>query len=391
MSDRKTILFVTPDLAMGGAQRSISNVAAALAANYHVKVVVFNREHTVAYADVLSQVEILSLDVIPGPSWLSKFSAMSKRITRLRMIKRNLKPVASISFLEGADYINIISRVGERIILSIRGSKLHDEIMLRSNFALRKRIITSLYKRADAIVCVNHGIVNELIENYKLPANRLRVIYNFYDHAMIKQKSQEELSPEMNRFFQHAIISMSGRLSIEKGQVLIVRALAELKKRNPSIKLLLVGDGPEKDNIMTQAKALGLTAVYKTIQGSPDIFITGEVSNVFKYVSRSKIYVLNSSSEGFPNGLAEAMICGVPVLSSDCPYGPAEILGKDSPQLIPFVNVSSDAAIDAWTNRILTLVNDENQRGEFSRKGIDRMSSFDSSTLVAQWIEVIEK
>jgi glycosyltransferase involved in cell wall biosynthesis len=398
--------MIIPEMSMGGAQRSLAKISYELRKKHDVWVAVFNRNHTIAKA---YQSDLLSLDVETGSGFLIKAKAFVFRVIRLRTLKKRLRIDVSISFLEGADYINVLSRIGDRVILSIRGSKLHDENMHRAGFSWRRRLIQYLYRRADTIVCVNYGIADEMLEYYSIKNVPIRTIYNFYDIEAIQHLANQQLPQAVQNLYSEQTLIMSGRLAREKGHYFVVQLFAELRKQHKKLRLILVGDGLETEPIIRFAESLDLIIAYTdnelSYRSNPDIYITGDQENVFSYLKRGTLYILNSSSEGFPNGLAEAMICGLPVLSADCPYGPREILCQ-TPQkrglndvefadygiLLPVPGNSPDKAIfDKWFNSIHKMLDSEEFRSEYSKKGVNRIKNISSNKMIQQWYEVIEK
>ena len=399
------LLFVIPEMSMGGAQRSVDKISTALALNHNVWIVVFNRTHVVAKA---SQKQLLSLEVSSGSGAFVKMRAFALRVIRLRALKRKLNIDVSISFLEGADYINVLSASQEKVILSIRGSKVHDENMHRSGFEFRRWLIRFLYKKAHAIVCVNKGIAREMTEYYGIKNVPVSTIYNFYDIPEARLLAGKPLPQAVMNLYNCQTIVMSGRIAREKGHRFVVKLFAELKKQVQHVKLLVVGDGPDKDILVSLAESLHLSVAYTVNelarQPDPDLFITGDQENVFSYLKHGTIYVLNSSSEGFPNGLAEAMICGLPVVAADCPYGPREILCQtpemkeltdiefaDYGVLLPMPGEEPSASIfDCWMQAILQLLSSEQLRLGYSNKGSDRMEGFTGEKIVKMWRQIVE-
>lgn len=396
----RNIVFIIPEMSMGGAQRSVAKIAAELSERYRTHVIVFNRNYNPRFDHMLGKAKIVSLDVSSGPGLITKLISFVKRVRRLRRLKKELNTDVAISFLEGADYINLLSKGRERVIISIRGSKVHDEIMRSKFFFVRRLLISRWYRRADMIIAVNEGIRKELNDYYNLTKVAKRVVYNFYDLDEVTKQANEDVGTTTNGFFQSPVIAMSGRLAIEKGQVAVARIFSQVRKTLPNIRLMLIGEGPERNAITRFCTSSGLHVSYQVPEIETDVWITGSVENVFKYLHRSTVYILNSSSEGFPNGLAEAMACGIPVMSADCPYGPAEILhpGRadgsteiivENGLLLPMTN--RPEAIDIWTRYLIELLQDKSLRDRLSMNAKRRIADFSKDKIVPQWINAIEE
>ena len=105
MTERKVLLII-PELCMGGAQRTLSKLSVELARRHKVWVVIFNKDAAIAYP---LGGKLLSLEVAGANNPITKLIAFRKRVARLKKIKKDIRPDISISFLEGADYINVLS------------------------------------------------------------------------------------------------------------------------------------------------------------------------------------------------------------------------------------------------------------------------------------------
>jgi glycosyltransferase involved in cell wall biosynthesis len=398
----KNILFVIPEMSMGGAQRSLAKISELLSSKYRISIVVFNKQHTVP---TWVKSSLYSLDVIPGTSVFSKIISFLLRIWRLRELKKKLAIDLTISFLEGADYINILSRRNDLILLSIRGSKIHDENMLNKGFRFRAFLIRLLYRRADGIVCVSEGLKHEMVYYFGIRRVPVYVIYNFYNLVDINRMAEEVLSTHEQSFLANPVLAMSGRLAIEKGNEFILHVFAALKIKMSNAKLILIGDGPLATKLIKTSEDLGLKVCYKNaLHGSEnDVWITGERANVFNLLAYAKLYILNSSSEGFPNGLAEALALGVPVIAADCPYGPREMIKFASPTwnriqepelvdsgiLMPLSSFTNES-IALWANTIYNMMNNTANLHSLSIKAKERMRKFTEEEGLLKWLQLIQ-
>jgi glycosyltransferase involved in cell wall biosynthesis len=117
-----------------------------------------------------------------------------------------------------------------------------------------------------------------------------------------------------------------GRLQIQKDYPTLLRAFAQVRQKRP-VRLLILGEGKERPMLEELIKTLGV---------EEDVSLPGFVMNPFAYMARASLFVLSSRWEGLPTVLIEAMCCGTPVVSTDCPSGPREILREGQyGQLVP--------------------------------------------------------
>jgi|SRR5690606_2350316 len=399
----KTVFLIIPELGMGGAQRSLAKLSIELSKIYKVYLIVFNTNYNIPY---LVGGTLISLDIAAGKTFFDKSMQFYKRVVRLKKLKRLYLPVTSISFLEGADFINILTKSQDRVIVSVRGSKLYDEtIQGRFKWLRLKVLIPILYNKADYIVTVNNGIRNELVESYNFNSKKLKVINNFYNIEEIQKKANETLDIKLSSYLEgKKVIAMSGRYAVEKGQKYVIQLLAELKESVKNVALLLIGDGPEFDDLKRLCAENQLKySDYPILDiGTEVLFIRKEL-NIFKIIRKADLYVLCSSSEGFPNGIAEAMICGVPIIASDCPYGPREILVSDTGKhnvefgvLLPvFQNCQTKeeyfSCLKIWVKTTRSMLENDQLNEFYKKRGLERASAYTKENALRQWKSLIDK
>lgn len=399
----KTVFLIIPELGMGGAQRSLAKLSVELSKAYKVYLIVFNTDYSIPYPVGGT---LISLDITAGKTFFDKGMQLYKRVKRLKKLKRLYSPIASISFLEGADFINILTKSKDRVIVSVRGSKLYDEtIQGRFKWLRLKVLIPILYNKADYIVSVNNGIRNELLESYNFNSKKLKVINNFYNIEEIQKKANETLDIKLISYLEgKKIIAMSGRYAVEKGQKYVIQLLAELKESVKNVVLLLIGDGPEFDDLKHVCAQNQLKfSDYPILDIGADVLFIRKELNVFKIIKKADLYVLCSSSEGFPNGIAEAMICGVPIIASDCPYGPRELLVNDTGKhnvefgiLLPvFQNCLTkeeySSCLKIWVNTTRSMLENDQLNEFYKKRGLERASVFTKENALLQWKSLIGK
>jgi glycosyltransferase involved in cell wall biosynthesis len=175
------------------------------------------------------------------------------------------------------------------------------------------RALRLLYRRADCITTLTEGARRDLIRDFCVPESIISVMPN----AVLPPTAVDRLrtwNAEHGR--ERDLIVCVGRLSAEKDQHTLLRALTLLTKHR-QCRLVLVGDGPNRSALEAFARQNGLAN--KTV-------FTGYVADPFHWMMRASVLVLPSLYEGFGNVIIEALACGTPVICTDCPYGPQELL-----------------------------------------------------------------
>lgn len=404
------LLLVIPNLGLGGAQRVFHDHSVEFAKRYTVTEAVFNLDGGNMYP---SGNEMVSLDVAGGGNPVDKIRNFGRRINRLWALKQQRRSDICISHLEGADYINLLSKGREKVVLCIHGSKLHDGNIRGVVGWLRKKVLMpSLYNRADRIVTVSRDINPELINGFGVKPEKLVTINNFFEIAQIEAKAQESLTPAEQAVYDAApVLVTSGRLTIQKNQAPLLDVFAALLKRRPA-KLVFVGDGELRDELTTRARQLGLRVfeAWQSTAISPefDVYFVGLQQNPFKYIRPAAAFVFPSAWEGFPMALGEAMICGVPVVTTDCPTGPREMLAPSTATpkipirraelaefgvLMPMLNQAASLTSDqqVWTETLYQLLDDAAGRERLGRLAAQRMQDFTRKKIFSQWIALLEE
>ena len=220
------------------------------------------------------------------------------------------------------------SRLDALIIKKILGNKIKCVIRIDSNSTcehshgrvrtkLMLWVVNKLYHLADAIICVSDGVAGDFKQAIPKAAHLVHTIYNPITSPDILEKSKQPLKhPWFNGDDDIPMAIFVGRLSRVKRCDLILKAFAEVLKAI-KVRLLIVGDGVERKNLEKLVNSLGI---------GDNVCFVGYQSNPYPYIKQSRMLVLASVAEGFPTVIIESMFLGVPVVSSDCPFGPGEIL-----------------------------------------------------------------
>jgi glycosyltransferase involved in cell wall biosynthesis len=237
---------------------------------------------------------------------------------------------------------NIVSYLAVRSLPAARRPKLILREVASPSVALRRdaylqnrlayRMIGPVYRRADRVVTLTDGARDDLASNFGVPADRIFVMRS---NAVLDDETVLRLAGwngETGR--EPGLIISVGRLSPEKDHLALVRAFAQLPAQGN--RLVLVGEGPMRPQIEAMIVALGV---------QDRVTLTGQVADPFEWMMRASLSVTSSWFEGLGNALIEALACGTPVISTDCPHGPREILdGGKFGTLVPVGDVTAMAA-----------------------------------------------
>jgi glycosyltransferase involved in cell wall biosynthesis len=198
---------------------------------------------------------------------------------------------------------------------------------------LAYRFIGRVYRAASRVLVLTAGARDDLIENFGVPAQKIHVMRSnaVIDPATEARLSKVAFDPPRER----GLIVWVGRLSPEKDPLLAIEALS-LLPASTGAHLRFIGDGAMKGAILARAAEVGV---------ADRVAIAGHVSDPFQSLLTAELAVCTSRFEGFGNAIVEALACGTPVVATDCPWGPREILeGGRFGKLVPVGDAPSLAA-----------------------------------------------
>lgn len=322
------IAIFLPSLAGGGAERVMLNLAN-FWANRGCKVdMVLVSAHGI-YLDQLSP-KVRVIDLNASRTLSSLFGLVS--------YLRHNRPHAVLAAMEHANLVAIwarlIARVKTKVAVSVHCSLAnYAQPGVSRLHKLLPLLAAKFYKYADVRIAVSKGVAQEFSQVTNINSAAYTVIYNPITVAEGSlHQSQESILHPWFGSSGNPVILAAGRLSAQKDYATLLRAFA-LMKGEQKAKLMILGEGEKRDELECLAKHLGIDA---------DVCFFGHVPNPYSYMTSATLFVLSSIYEGFGNVLVEAMACGTPVISTDCPYGPGEILqdGKYG-ALVPVGDVSA--------------------------------------------------
>lgn len=326
--EKNNVAIICPTLSRGGAERIVGYLSKHInPVADNLFIILFNaKEITYSYSG-----EIIDLDFDPDRRNLKnkflnrilKVISYVKLIIKLKKIKKKYNINTSISFMDTPNIVNILSKTNEKIILSVRINKSIQSMFQKISFGRKIEILLMkvIYRFADKIVSISEGVKKDLILNFGLKEEKIDTIYNFIEIDEIEQKLSEPLSPELASFFNnHDVLINVGRFEKQKNQIHLIKKFKEINEKNTNTRLVLIGKGTLEKEILKEINTLNL---------EDKVIVLPYSNNPFKYIKHSKIFILNSLYEGFGNVILEAMVCNVPVISTNCKSGPSEIIAGD--------------------------------------------------------------
>lgn len=243
---------------------------------------------------------------------------------------------------------------------------------------LHHQICRWIYPQIGQIRCVAQGVAEDLHTHYHVPARQLVVIPVPFDLAAIAQAAQASIPLEHHVWFERPTLVAVGRLTSQKRFDLAISALHQLRQiHSLDANLLILGEGELRPQLEQQVQQLEL---------GDRVFLPGLVENPHVYISRAQGFLLSSDYEGLPRVLIEALAVGCPVVSTNCPSGPDEILqGGKWGLLVPPRDVSAIA------EALLQILTDQALAERLRQAGQQRSRAFATAAIVEQYHALIQQ
>ncbi len=359
---KKKIAFVIGALTPGGAERVISTLSNGLIDDFDVTIITFKKSKPFYRLDERIQV-ISCFDKIDKPT--SVFGSIKLNYNILKKVTSIVKSEQIdllIGFITSANIIATLAakRNGIPSLISERNDPLKKDIP-RFWLILRKLV----YPKSDNLI---------------VQTEKVKAIYtNMLNHksiTVLPNPISSDLSQlRKNEAKREKIILTVGRLNNDKRQDKLIKAVNELKLEG--WKVIIIGKGPNKYKLNNLIESLNL---------SDQIEILSNIKNIHDYYMKASIFVFTSKAEGFPNALLEAMHFGLPCISTDCNYGPSDLItdGKDG-----FLVPVNDQSI--LVKKIDELIKDDKLKAQFSINAIETSLNYTSKKVTEKWKNVINQ
>jgi glycosyltransferase involved in cell wall biosynthesis len=320
-SRTKTVAFFLPELCGGGAERMILNLIPEVRRLGYEPLLLLSKRDGALDGMVPPGTET----VVLGAS-----SVMRSFFPLVRFLRQR-RPTLLVSSFGHPNIISLWARalagVDVKVILMQHGILTNDIIDMPS---LQYRALPFLYgafgRMADAIIAVSSGTADDLARRSGLPRKDMTVIYNAAVTDRLYEQAEEAIE---HPFFVEGgppVFLGSGRLVLQKDFPTLLDAFALFRKKHDG-RLAILGIGPLEESLKARCSELGL---------NDDVAFLGYRINPYPFMKRASAFVLSSRHEAFGIVLVEAMALGTPVVSTDCPSGPTEILkGGEYGALVP--------------------------------------------------------
>jgi glycosyltransferase involved in cell wall biosynthesis len=297
----------------------------------------------------------------------------------LPALARYLRRARPDSMFSATSYLNIEAVLARRLAAVPTRLVLSD----RSHFssgkprkAWRQRHLAAAmqrtYLQADAITAVSNGVAADIAQSIGIPREAIITLYNPTITPDFAARAGQPIDHPWFADGAPPVLLGVGRTTFQKDFATLLRAFAKTRADRPA-RLAIIGESNEK-------QAARLHALAGELGVEDDFALLGYQANPLPYMARAAVFVLSSRYEGFPNVLLEALACGTPVVSTDCPSGPFEILdGGSFGTLVPMADP------DALAAAILATLNAPPDPARLE----GRAAVFNYDTAIARYADVL--
>lgn len=350
------LCFAIPALSAGGAERVMSILANAWVGGGHeVYIVTTHDGGRPPHYELAPGVRLVSAD--PRTGGPAKQFAI---LRRLRRAIRDVKPDAVISFLNYTNVLALIASTGLRYPVVVSERLDPRVIGINPAWSLLRRLS---YRRAARLV-VQTPTAAGLYG--RLAPGRTYVIPNPVP-CPPPALGHDETVPLLAR---PTILAM-GRLHWQKGFDLAIRAMAMLVGEFPDWQMVILGEGPERPRLESLRSDLGLASC---------VHLPGSVPRPASWLRGAKVFLMSSRTEGFPNALCEAMAVGLPVVSTDCPSGPADLITPEEDGLLV-----ATGDVNAIAGGLRRLLESASLRSQLAARAPATVARYHPDVVLPQW------
>ncbi|MCQ2519404.1 MAG: glycosyltransferase [Lachnospiraceae bacterium] len=369
------ILMIIPSLFGGGAENIACELLKGFPKEWQIDVLVRKSSDDIIFSD-----NVHILRAIPKAGAFFAY---------LKNAKRNGKYDYYISHMAFSNFMNMLSgkRSGKRILTihSLTSIQMKSE---KVGF-LYNHVIRFIYRKADRIVTVGIAAANDMINYYRMPANKVVVIANGIDVEQAIKNANCPLTEEEEKYCTgEPIVCAVGRYNIAKRFDYLIKAMSIVKEKYQNCKLLLVGEGEERVNY---------EKLIEDLQLKDNVVLCGWNKTPQRIMLHSNCVVSCSDYEGFNLSMAEAMVCGVPCIFTNHPGGTEELLlsnkkSKSNQMLetgILCPNIVDEAGIEMLSEAIVYIYEHPNYAFESAEYNRERKDELSIRRMIEKWVSLL--
>lgn len=313
-SSRLNVLFFTASLGGGGAEMHLLRLINQLDRQQFRPSLALTRAGGSYETNLSRDVPVHFLDT---GKIASSTLQMLRSILPLRRLIQSEQPDLVCAVMGHANLVALLSTRGlpnpPKVVISVQ----NPPSIQSKNWLVKRGILTLLpvlYPRADRIIALSHGVAVDLARLVPQAADRIQVIPNAGFDPAVLAAAQQPLPDD--RPIPRPLVVACGRLTAQKDFPTLLAAFAQVRRVLPA-HLWIIGEGSQRQQLEAQIRELHLSDCVQLLGFQP---------NPFQWMRAADLFVLSSIYEGFGNVIVEAMACGTPVIATDCPSGPGEII-----------------------------------------------------------------
>jgi glycosyltransferase involved in cell wall biosynthesis len=366
------VLFFTTRLGGGGAEKLLLRIINNLD-RQQFKLSLALCKSGGSYEEALA--EDIAVYYLSSPQIPSISGSLLLSLLPLRRLINRTKPDVVCGVMDNANVLTVLAtkNIGykPKVILSV-----HNPVTLKYNepkTRLFNRLVFALmpytYPAADSIITVSQGVATDLAALIPKTKDLLQVIYNpCVDQEVIL--GGMETPPET---IASKLIIACGRLNPQKGFKYLISAMVEVRKVI-NTHLWIMGEGELRQELKDQIESLGLGDAVRLL---------GFKANPYQYMAKADLFVLASLYEGFGNVIVEAMACGTPVVATDCPFGPGEIIEDGVNGLLV-----KPGDKEALATGIIRVLSNPQLQAQFINQGKIRAQDFETKKITQMYSQL---
>ena len=380
---KKNLCFVLDQFLYGGIERVAINYLKAIDKNrYNIDVIILSNTE-----DMIKQIpkecHIIKINIPRNHNPLSRASTMIRRDAGAILYYGSY--ILKALFIEPIDYIKTKELRKKRYDVAIAFSgHVNDCYVVLKFIKAKKKIVWAhgmiyqylmmspafekMYKKFDTLVSINNLDQSDIF--YTKPYLNLNIV-NLYNPTL-----EMKMDPKLEENYGKYILSVA-RLESPKDFITLIKAYNNLDKKIISeYKLLIVGDGPDRELIENEINELNL---------KDNVILVGSQTNVVKYYKNASLFILSTKVEGLGMVIVEAMENGCPVIATDAPFGPRDIIrNNEYGVLCPVGDYKK------MSEEITNLLTNEELRKKYIKQGYKRYKDFTAETIINKFYQIID-